>query len=153
MLVLHLLGAPREVRLDGGLEAGEVLRVDTTEPVVDRPGPRLRRQAEHRPPATREVALVGAQVEGPQAVVGGLGRQRQPLLAAADGALLTDVVGNVVPQEGDAAAHGHQAHPEHALPRRHGNRETGERARLARPQHVLDGAHERGPDQRRHRPG
>ena len=81
VLVLEVGGRSDQVLVQRRLERAEIVGVHAVVPRVERREQRLLVVAEHRPPARREVALVGVEPPVPDAVVGAAHRQRVALLA------------------------------------------------------------------------
>ena len=74
--MLQAIGVTIEVRVERVPQRHGVIRVDTRQPLLRAARARLRRQADHFPPAAGEEALLLPQIPFPQAVVGGFGGQR-----------------------------------------------------------------------------
>ena len=77
----------------------DVVGMDAIEPFVGAADRGVRRQADHRAPASGDVELLRLQVPLPQAVVGAFRRERQPLAALRDLVLGARALGDVVPQQ------------------------------------------------------
>src|SRR4051812_19412933 len=87
MLVLEDLRVAREIRLEGCLEAADVVRMNPVEPVFSPRNASVPGQPDHRSPSFRNVELSGSQAPLPEPVVGPLRRQCQTLYRLGDLAL------------------------------------------------------------------
>ena len=95
--------APGEMRLERRLEDRRCRRGGRGRAIPRAADRGVRRQADHRAPAPRDVELLRLQVPLPQAVVGPFRGQRQPLAAALQLVLRVRALGDVVPQQRHAA--------------------------------------------------
>ena len=150
VLVLEHRRLPRKVRLERLVHRRHVVWMHAVEPFFWPNDLRVRRQSDHRAPAARDVELVGLQVPLPQPVVGAFGRQREPLAGALQLVLGVGPLGDVVPQERDAAGDRQDLDLEnaHAGPRR--QPELRQHSRLVVRHRGLDRARQFGLRERRH---
>ena len=103
VLVLEHLRRADEVRLQRGIETGEIVGMDTVQPFRRAAARGVRGQPDHRAPARRDVELLRLQVPLPESVVGSLGGERQTFAAAPQLVLGARALGDVLPQQRSTA--------------------------------------------------
>jgi hypothetical protein len=151
VLVMKMVRLAGDVRFERILERRDVVGVDAAHPFVEVSNARERRQTDHRAPAAREVALLGTNVELPQAVVRAFCREREAFFAAPERVFSARLLGDVAPQQRHAATAGEESDLEDARARGHRQPDQRQRPRIATLHCLFDRARQLGLGQRRQR--
>ena len=99
MLVHKVIGLAAQMRVECVLQWNDVVRVHAIEPVLRTSDARVGRQSDQGPPPRRHVELVRSPIPRPQAAVGSIAQERQPLGALLQRLIRDSLIGHVMPED------------------------------------------------------